>query len=75
MNWLRKYCPHCQEDNWVYVGDFDDPTNPDIDIIECWNCMKKWLIDEELAEVKWGTLEYATEIGEEVEGMQEPDEI
>jgi len=46
---LRGRCPHCKEVNYVDLGDLNDVTAPDVEVVICWNCdQKSWIIDDEM---------------------------
>lgn len=44
--WYKIWCPRCEIPNWICNGDTSDMTVPDIEAIECFNCGKKFWIDE-----------------------------
>lgn len=31
-------CPNCKNVCWLYLGDMEDLTLPDIEVVECWDC-------------------------------------
>lgn len=48
---LRCKCPHCKKVNYLNLGDLNDQTAPDIEVLQCWNCDKKsWVMDTDEAE-------------------------
>lgn len=44
--WLKVNCPKCNENNWICNGDVSDITIPDIEAVSCWNCKKKFWLDD-----------------------------
>lgn len=38
--WEKETCPNCKAVNWVYLGNLDDVTAPDIDGWKCHKCEK-----------------------------------
>jgi Zn ribbon nucleic-acid-binding protein len=49
---LRCKCPHCKKVNYLNLGDLNDQTAMDIEVLECWNCGKKsWVMDTDEAEL------------------------
>lgn len=47
---LRCRCPHCKKVNYLNLGDLNDLSAPDIEVLECWSCGKKaWILDAETA--------------------------
>lgn len=46
VQYFVETCPKCKSHNWMYNGDPNDLTYPDIEGIECWNCHHKWIPDE-----------------------------
>lgn len=57
MIWTKCNCNLCHENNWVYLGDPEDCTLPDVEGFVCWSCKHKNIIDEQCLE--WTTLEDA----------------
>jgi len=48
---LRCKCPHCKKVNYLNLGDLNDQTAVDIEVLNCWSCSKKsWIIDTDEAE-------------------------
>lgn len=48
---LRCKCPHCKAVNYLNLGDLNDQTAPDIEVLVCWSCCKKsWVLDRDEAE-------------------------
>jgi hypothetical protein len=48
----KQYCPHCKSKNLIYLGDWDDDTNPTITAGQCWSCLKFFLIADD-RELLW----------------------
>lgn len=46
---LRGECPKCEKVNYVDLGDLEDMTAPDVEIVECWNCGTKSWIDKSVS--------------------------
>jgi phage FluMu protein Com len=46
--WMKLWCPRCETVNWLSMGDPDDVTGVDTDVVICRKCHQKIaLIDEE----------------------------
>lgn len=40
-------CPKCNKRNYVRLGDLNDQTAPDVEVVVCWNCKSKlWLTSD-----------------------------
>ena len=39
-------CPHCKVRNLLYLGNWDDCTNPMVTSGQCWKCSKYFLADD-----------------------------
>lgn len=47
-------CAHCSIPNWVDFGDENDPSNPDVDSVTCWQCQNVSVWDETSDEYEKG---------------------
>lgn len=44
---IKDWCPECLTVNYVNNGDPQDCTGRDLDGIQCWNCKRIWLFDDD----------------------------
>ena len=52
-------CPHCSKVNYVSLGDLGDQTAPDVEVIQCWYCLKKSWISSDAREMSEDDLDSA----------------
>lgn len=72
--WGVVYCDHCEAKNFVSVGDMNDPTGNDAEVMLCWECGKKTcIVDEDyLLEEDYNTVEEFVAQGYCVDGKKSP---
>lgn len=46
--WSRNWCPKCGVVNWLYCGDVQDQTVPDVDGVKCRSCGHVAIFDLDL---------------------------
>ena len=44
-------CPACGKENYYDIGDPEDITGVDLEVLQCWGCGKVWLI--EIVDIEW----------------------
>lgn len=63
--WYEISCPECDKINWVFNGDMNDLTRPDVTGVKCFSCSYEFPLDEEMAEILPGNWQDYIENGQE----------
>jgi len=59
-SWIKEICPECRSINWFCLGDLEDLSKIDIDVLQCRDCSHRWAGGEEIDDDAW-----AIEFGQE----------